>query len=268
MTKNNIIKPRLLEGDFFKKYRKTQYRSVDLFLSDIPYGLFTYDNNITGVKDPKLNIGMLEDCLKYIMNRKGTVILFCNLSLLIRLKQTFKEYDFRYEYVIYKNNGSPVHKTRPLNNVEYMGVFKHISAKAKDLVFNPYESGNKGTPYIKKNYNLNHTTRKNKKRILDTNHNGKRYIKQSLEMKSKCNLPKDERTGHPFQKSERLLRTLIKVHSKPNDLVCDGFCGSGSTLVSAYKENRRSIGFEIDKKWYDVSNKRISQETNKVKIFN
>ncbi|MCF7741517.1 MAG: site-specific DNA-methyltransferase [Candidatus Marinimicrobia bacterium] len=46
----------------------------------------------------------------------------------------------------------------------------------------------------------------------------------------------------------RLLRTIIRVHSNPGDLVVDGFAGVSSTLIAAKEEKRKSIGFEIDKK--------------------
>ncbi|MCF7884973.1 MAG: site-specific DNA-methyltransferase, partial [Candidatus Marinimicrobia bacterium] len=53
----------------------------------------------------------------------------------------------------------------------------------------------------------------------------------------------------------------------PKALICDGFCGSGSTLIAAYKESRRSIGFEISEKWYKITRKRIKKEVNKIKLF-
>ena len=70
-----------------------------------------------------------------------------------------------------------------------------------------------------------------------------------------------ERTSHPTQKPEILLRKLIRGYSNPGDLVLDPFAGSGSTLASAYKENRRSIGFEIEKKYFQEAKQRIERLT-------
>jgi site-specific DNA-methyltransferase (adenine-specific) len=260
--------PRIIKGDFFQEYKKhLRARSVDLFLSDVPYGLFTNHQDLTGVADPKLNLDKLERSLDYILTRSATVLLFCDLDLLIRLRQAFDKFNFRWEYVLNKNNGSPTHKTRPLNNIEYIAVFKRTGVKATDLIFNPYESGQSGEPYIKRNYNRNQATRKIKKRKIDINQSGKRYIKQSLKMAGKCNLKDTEKTPHPFQKPEQLLRILIKVHSDPKSLIVDGFAGSGSTAIAAYKENRRSVLFEISDRWFKVAKDRIRQETSKLKLF-
>lgn len=50
-----------------------------------------------------------------------------------------------------------------------------------------------------------------------------------------------ERTGYPTQKPEALLRRIIAASSKPGDLVCDLFSGSGTTAVVASKMKRRFI---------------------------
>lgn len=261
--------PKIIKGDFFKEYSQhLRPRTVDLFLADPPYGLFTQQTDLTGVADPQINLNKLEGALDYLLTKTGTILLFCDLNLLIRLKQQFNKLDFRWEYVLIKSNaGSPSHKTRPLNDLEYIAVFKREGVKASDTIFKPYESGRKAESYIKHNRNRNHTTRNITKKNIDINRSGKRYITQSIQVKAKCNLKEDEKNPHPFQKSEKLLRTLIKIHSNPGALVCDGFAGSSSSLIASYKEGRRSLGFEIDKKWIDVSRQRIKKETSQVEIF-
>ena len=262
-------KPGLIQGDFLLEYKKCiEPKSVNLFLSDPPYGLFTKHRNITGVSDPSINLHDLGCALDYLLVETGTVLLFCDLNLLIKLKQSLPGFDFRFEYVLYKANGSPTHRTRPLSNLEYIAVFKRSDAKAGDLTFHPYESGEYGEKYSKRNLTRSQSTRKNQKRKIDRNTTGKRYIKQSLKMAGKCNLRKSERTPHPFQKSEAIVRKLIRVHSNKNDLICDGFAGSGTTLVGAYRENRRSIGFEIVERWYLIARERTNNVTKEVQLFN
>jgi len=51
-----------------------------------------------------------------------------------------------------------------------------------------------------------------------------------------------ERTGYPTQKPIALLERIVLASSRPGDLVADFFCGSGTTLVAAAKNNRRWIG--------------------------
>src|SRR5260370_31474 len=54
-----------------------------------------------------------------------------------------------------------------------------------------------------------------------------------------------ERTGHPCQMPEALLERIIRVSSKPGDLVFDPFAGSGTTLAVAKRLDRHYLGFEL-----------------------
>jgi len=54
-----------------------------------------------------------------------------------------------------------------------------------------------------------------------------------------------------------LLEKMIAYSSKEGDLVCDFFMGGGSTGAVAAGMNRRFAGFEISKKAYETSRKRI-----------
>jgi site-specific DNA-methyltransferase (adenine-specific) len=63
---------------------------------------------------------------------------------------------------------------------------------------------------------------------------------------------------HPTQKPVRLLERLLALVSKEGNLVLDPFSGSASTAVACINTNRKFIGFEIDKEYYDASIKRIS----------
>lgn len=64
---------------------------------------------------------------------------------------------------------------------------------------------------------------------------------------------------HPTIKPLELIERHIINSSKEGDLVLDCFCGSGTTLVSAINQNRRYIGFEIDKNYYEIAKKRIEE---------
>lgn len=68
-----------------------------------------------------------------------------------------------------------------------------------------------------------------------------------------------ERNGHPTQKPLMLMDRIIKIFSNENDTILDFTMGSGTTGVAAINNNRNFIGIEKDKKWYDVSKKRIEE---------
>jgi len=54
-----------------------------------------------------------------------------------------------------------------------------------------------------------------------------------------------ERLGYPTQKPIALLERIINISSNKGDLVLDGFCGCGTTLIAAQKQKRKWIGIDI-----------------------
>jgi site-specific DNA-methyltransferase (adenine-specific) len=63
--------------------------------------------------------------------------------------------------------------------------------------------------------------------------------------------------NHTTLKPISLLEDLINVFSYENQIILDSFCGSGSTCIAAIKSNRRYIGIEKDEIWSENSKKRI-----------
>lgn len=64
---------------------------------------------------------------------------------------------------------------------------------------------------------------------------------------------------HPTIKPLQLIEYHIENSSKEGDVVLDCFCGSGTTLVGAINKNRKFIGFEIDKEYYEIAKKRVNE---------
>ena len=58
-----------------------------------------------------------------------------------------------------------------------------------------------------------------------------------------------------------MVANLIKYYSFCGDLILDPFVGSGTTLISAFKLNRKSIGFEIHKDYITIFENRIKNIT-------
>ena len=56
---------------------------------------------------------------------------------------------------------------------------------------------------------------------------------------------------HPTQKPVKVSEKLIEVFTDEGDVVLDPCAGSGSTLIAARNLNRKSYGFEIEKKFYN-----------------
>lgn len=66
---------------------------------------------------------------------------------------------------------------------------------------------------------------------------------------------------HPTEKPSKLIEVLVKMSTKPGEVVLDPFSGSGSTAVAAKDTGRHSIGFEIDEDHYRHSTERLTQGT-------
>lgn len=64
--------------------------------------------------------------------------------------------------------------------------------------------------------------------------------------------------NHPTEKPTDLLTYLIRNSSDVGDVIFDPFMGSGSTGVACVNTNRKFIGIELDKNYYNISYTRIS----------
>lgn len=72
-----------------------------------------------------------------------------------------------------------------------------------------------------------------------------------------------ERYAHPTQKSLKLMEDIIKIHTKPGDLIMDPFMGTGTTGVAAINLNRDFIGIELEKKYFKICQQRLHQGGDK-----
>lgn len=62
---------------------------------------------------------------------------------------------------------------------------------------------------------------------------------------------------HPCPRPIDQVEELIKNFTIENAIVLDPFIGSGTTAIACKKLNRQYIGFEINKEYYEVANKRL-----------
>lgn len=65
---------------------------------------------------------------------------------------------------------------------------------------------------------------------------------------------------HQNQKPVDIIKQCIEKHSKENDVVFDGFMGSGTTGVACKHTNRKFIGIELDDNYFEIAKKRIEEE--------
>ncbi len=72
---------------------------------------------------------------------------------------------------------------------------------------------------------------------------------------------------HPTEKPIDLMKILIENSSSENEIVLDPFMGVGSTALACKELNRQFIGFELDKHYCELAEKRISNHHEQLKII-
>lgn len=70
---------------------------------------------------------------------------------------------------------------------------------------------------------------------------------------------------HPTEKPIDLMELYVTNSSNKGDIVLDPFMGSGATGIATLKNDRKFIGIEIDREYFDISKKRINEYINKKK---
>jgi site-specific DNA-methyltransferase (adenine-specific) len=71
--------------------------------------------------------------------------------------------------------------------------------------------------------------------------------------------PTEKEVGVAGAKPLGLMQAIVRDYSRPGDLVCDPFLGSGTTALAAVNEGRRFIGAEAKREHYDIAVVRTSR---------
>lgn len=68
----------------------------------------------------------------------------------------------------------------------------------------------------------------------------------------------DDFNKHPTLKPVSLMHHLVKLLTRQGQLVIDPFMGSGSTGIACLNLNRNFKGYELDKSYFNIAKKRLS----------
>jgi site-specific DNA-methyltransferase (adenine-specific) len=72
----------------------------------------------------------------------------------------------------------------------------------------------------------------------------------------------EEKTFHPCPVPIKLMERIILLTTHEKDLIIDPFSGSGTTAIACLNTNRKFIGFEIDKYYFEKSVERLKNLQN------
>ena len=82
--------------------------------------------------------------------------------------------------------------------------------------------------------------------------------KDVIEIPTTCN-GMGEKTPHPTQKPEELLRKIILASSNKGDVILDPFVGSGTTAVCAKQLERQWIGIDKSEEYLNWAVERLEK---------
>ena len=94
---------------------------------------------------------------------------------------------------------------------------------------------------------------------------GKEWLKSSVSIWTNLSKDNEERASdHPAVFPWKLAHKVIEVFTdQTKNNILDPFVGSGSTLIACHKLNKNGIGFDINKEYISLANKRVKKLSTK-----
>ena len=266
----------ILNTDCIEGMKNLPDNSVDLIIADPPYNLsksgdWKWDNcvslagmggnwNITNENwddmslDDYFNftLSWLKEA-KRILKPTGSMWIFGTYhnNGIINVACQLLGIEIINEVIWYKKNAFPNLSGRRLTASHETILWAHVGGKKRSYYFN-YEYSKNGDftgDELK-------TVGKQMRTVWALSNNKK---------------PEELKYGkHPTQKPIKVLTRIIKLTSMPNDIMLTPFSGAGSECVAAKKCGRHYIGFEIEKEYYAISEKRLAnteRESEQINLF-
>lgn len=219
-------------------------QSIDAIICDLPYG--TTRNKW----DVHIPLDELWNSYSRVLKEAGVVILFGQGMFTAKLMMSNPSW-WRYNLVWQKTQPTGflnAHKM-PLRTHEDICVFYR-----KTPVYHPQKT--KGVRKVSSAYSKRNCTK-------TSNYGSHGLISYDSDERFPTSVlcfAKDVQHSsiHPTQKPVALLEWLVNTYTDPGAVVMDNCMGSGTTALACMKTNRNYIGFEKDKRYYDLSLKRLA----------
>lgn len=235
----------LFNDDMFNTLGKIEPQSIDLLLTDFPYGTLNKSRNEW---DRVIDYDKFWEHIKVICKPNAAIISTAAqpfTSVLISTNYAWFKYCLVWEKS--KATGYLNAKKQPMRAHEDIVVFYN-----RQPTYNPQMTV--GKPYDKgtairdaEQYG------KQTKAVHVKNEDGTRYPRSVLYFKT----AEDEGKYHPTQKPIALYEYLIKTYSNEGDTVLDPCMGSGTTGVACMNTGRNFIGIEKEENYYKIAEQRI-----------
>ena len=242
-----VTSMRLYNDDMFNILGDIEPQSVDLLLTDFPYGTLNKKRNQW---DRIIDYDRFWEHVSIICKPNCAIVSTAAQPFTSELIST-NYTDFKYCLVWEKSKSTGYlnAKKQPMRSHEDIVVFYK-----KQPTYNPQFTS--GKPYDKGKA-LRDATQYGKQtksvHVKDTE--GKRYPRSVLYFKT----AEDEGKLHPTQKPIALFEYLIRTYSNEGDTILDPCMGSGTTGEACMNTNRKFIGIEKDSEYYQVASNRLNK---------
>ncbi len=220
-------------------------QSIDLLLTDFPYGTLNKRNQWDTIIDYPRFWQQIDRICK---PNSAIISTAAQPFTSVLISSNYK--DFKYTLVWEKSKASGYlnAKKQPLKAHEDIVVFYK-----KQTTYNPQFTS--GTPYDKgKAVRDTEVYGKQTKSVHVKDTEGKRYPRSVLYFKT----AEGEGKLHPTQKPIALFKYLIRTYSNEGDTILDPCMGSGTTGVACNNTNRKFVGIERDREYYNIAQDRLS----------
>ena len=235
----------LIHGDCLEEMKKIPDGSVDMVLTDPPYG--TTQNKWDSVIDLEL----MWNLLNRITKKTGTKALFGSEPFSSQLRMSNLK-DFKYDLIWEKDKASNFLNSRR----QIMKIHENISIfYSKQCSYYPQMIPLE-VPYSHKNKSVKSDNFGSNS--ADYDEDGYTWYTHSYP-KSIQRFAKDNggKGLHPTQKPVALMEYLIKTYTNEGETVLDFTMGSGTTGVACKNLNRNFIGIELDETYFNIAQERI-----------
>ena len=255
-----MVKQKLIHGECLAEMAKLKDNSIDLILTDPPFG--TTQNSW----DVVIPFDKMWEQLNRIIKDNGVIVLFGSepFSSLLRISNLK---NFKYDWVWIKDQGTGHlnSKIQPMRNSENISVFynnpcRYIPQKSQNN--KPTNKSRNKTLISKKNLYGKFND------IGGRGGNTDRYPLTTLFFNKVNGNDKSNKFSHSTQKPVKLLEYLIKTYSLENETVLDFTMGSGTTLVACQNTGRNGIGIELDDNYFEIAEKRVAEAIDNTSLFN
>lgn len=237
---------KLIQGDCLEKMKDIPDESVDLVLTDPPYGTTACQWDTVIPFEP------MWEQLKRITKKNRAIVLFGSQPFTSALVMSNpKMFKHHWIWIKEKGTGFQVAKYRPMMKTEEILMFSNGTAN-----YNPQ------MVLRKKPLKYSYPTVQSKSNPL-ANYNNKEVV-ATHKYPDNIIAINTEKGQHPTQKPVALMEYLIMTYTNENETVLDFTMGSGSTGVACVNTGRDFIGIELDEEYFKIAEQRIEKAQNRL----